>query len=474
MSLLMSCSHRPNTSYTKDVKEISRYSYREVSPLEKEDSTLIILAFSGGGTRAAAFSYGLLKGLNDVSYPQKDSSEDLLDQVDLISSISGGSFTAAYYGLFREETFSTFKERMLYKNIQGGLVWRILNPLNWFRLASSDFDRIDIAAEMYDKKVFKHKTYADLIKQPKPFILLNATDMSLGRRFEFNQNQFDFLCADLSHFKIAQSVAASSAFPFLLSPLSLNNYAQKGCQFKTPQWILSGLKQKNNSRRKLKAQGANTYLTNKDYQYVKLMDGGLSDNIGLRGPLNALKTTDSPWSVLQLINQGRIKRVLVIVVNAKTENGNKWYKKKKSPGITSVAGFTATNALNDYSFDTVELLKSFFRDYKTQSATRNYVLKKVRGYDSSFTLPNLPNPKLNVVEIAFDQLPKEKEHLKGCLEALPTNFNLSKERVDLLIESAQYLLFQSKEFNRFMKATDKNWKKNPFEIQAPLVKAACD
>jgi NTE family protein len=71
----------------------------------------------------------------------------LLDEVDGISSVSGGSFTAGYYGLFGDRIFEDFETKFLKKNIQGALVIRtFLNPINWFRLSSDTFDRSDLAA----------------------------------------------------------------------------------------------------------------------------------------------------------------------------------------------------------------------------------------------------------------------------------------------------------------------------------------
>jgi len=70
---------------------------------------LIFLAFSGGGTRAAALSYGVLQELRDTQVDTRGHRVRLLDEVDSISSVSGGSFTAAYYGLFGDKTFSDYE-----------------------------------------------------------------------------------------------------------------------------------------------------------------------------------------------------------------------------------------------------------------------------------------------------------------------------------------------------------------------------
>jgi NTE family protein len=93
----------------------------------------LFLAFPGGGTRAAAFSYGILEELRDTRYSRNGDERRLLDEVDTISSVSGGSFTAAYYGLFGERIFEDYQDIFLKQNIQMTLINGLLNPLKWFR-----------------------------------------------------------------------------------------------------------------------------------------------------------------------------------------------------------------------------------------------------------------------------------------------------------------------------------------------------
>lgn len=78
----------------------------------------------------------------------------LIDEIDLISSVSGGSFTAAYYRLSGDQIFEVFETRFLEHDIQGDLVRQLFNPKNWFRPPSNKFGRSDLAAELYDKKLF--------------------------------------------------------------------------------------------------------------------------------------------------------------------------------------------------------------------------------------------------------------------------------------------------------------------------------
>ena len=78
------------------------HGYRPTDRGQHRDSgkIIILLAFSGGGTRAAAFAYGVLEGLRETQIAVDGIDVSLLEEVDTISGVSGGSFPAAYYGLF--------------------------------------------------------------------------------------------------------------------------------------------------------------------------------------------------------------------------------------------------------------------------------------------------------------------------------------------------------------------------------------
>src|SRR2546429_419322 len=85
--------------------------------------------------------------------------------------------------------------------VQNALRLRILAPWNTVRLFSPTFNRSDLAAEYYDRLLFKGATFGDLAARPgAPFLIINSTDLTSGSRFEFTQDQFDFLKSDLSQF----------------------------------------------------------------------------------------------------------------------------------------------------------------------------------------------------------------------------------------------------------------------------------
>ncbi len=186
------------------------YGYRvpEERVPGKSQQLFLALTFSGGGTRAAALSYGVLEALARTEVAIEGRRRRLLDEVDIVSSVSGGSFTAGYYGLFGDGIFRDYEERFLKKNIDKKLTLKLFSPVNWFRLGSRNFARSDLAAEYYDKYIFEGATFDQIIARGGPGIVINATDIVLGTQFGFTQTQFDWICSNLSRFPVARGECA--------------------------------------------------------------------------------------------------------------------------------------------------------------------------------------------------------------------------------------------------------------------------
>ncbi|HEX9047594.1 MAG TPA: patatin-like phospholipase family protein, partial [Verrucomicrobiae bacterium] len=193
------CAHYPVNAPLPTVNPATGYRFETAVVSTNSDDTSVILAFSGGGTRAAALSYGVLQELAQTEVGPPNHEHRLLDDVTMVSGVSGGSITAAYYTLWGDRIFSDYESQFLKKHVQAGLFLRLLCPWNLARLTSPRFCSSDLAAEYYDDLLFKGATYADLTPRPgRPFLLVNATDLAIGARFEFSQDQFDLLHSDLS------------------------------------------------------------------------------------------------------------------------------------------------------------------------------------------------------------------------------------------------------------------------------------
>lgn len=160
----------------------------------------------------------------------------LCDEIDHVTGVSGGRFTAAYLGLHGRGIFDDFEERFLRRDVQGAQILQLFTPWNWVLLASPFFERSDMIAHCYDRILFEGATFANRAARKGPLIQINATDLATGSPFSFIQDQFDFLCSDLSTYPISRTVAASSAVPGPMSPLTLRNLAGQ-CGFGPPPWI---------------------------------------------------------------------------------------------------------------------------------------------------------------------------------------------------------------------------------------------
>jgi NTE family protein len=373
----------------------------------------------------------------------------LLDEVDLISSVSGGSFTAAYYGLYGEQIFNDFEERFLKHNVQGDLAVRtFVYPWNWFRLLSPNFSRIDLAAEYYDEKLFSQRTYGHLASVcSRPFIVINATDLSLGARFEFSQGQFDLLQSDLAGVSVGRAVASSSAFPGLLTPLTVQNYEKT--VFVEPAWVDRVIRyDRDISPRRYKyAQEVRSYFDTTHRCYVHLVDGGVSDNIGLRGIIYSLmypdvlisgdqrNVTDSrEFNLQRMIADRKIKKLLVVVVDAKPGEDVHLDQSRRTPGLVPVINAVASAPMANYSFETVQLLREYLKQRRNE----------LRKAPEPFEL------KTYVMHLRFDLIddPVVREKIKE----FGTNFHLPEEAVDLLIDQGRQLLQDSDIFqNKFLK-----------------------
>ena len=402
-----------------------------------EDEVFVVLAFSGGGTRAAALSYGVLDELRRVTITAGGRTRSLLSEVDVISSVSGGSFTAAYYALNGEAIFdpsSAFHRQFLYHPVQRDLVSHAFHrPANWNKLGS----RVEIAAALYARALFGQATFASLAGGRRPYIILNASDMGQGARFEFTQEQFDLLCADLSAFPIARAVAASSAFPGLLNSMTVDSYNQSGCGYTGPgsngpratDWVTVAEGERGANYRRFRA--ATELLAYRDTarRHLHLLDGGLTDNIGVRSVIRSLQSTDVPigpnglitaWNLKRMINNERIKHLVVIVANARTSKMTTIDTKKAGPSSIGVLGSTAGLPMSSYSYESMSLLREI-------------------GLYSELNTP--PFPSFHLFEVAFENIPQAKE--RAFFANLGTNFELDRFEVDCLIDRGGRLLRES-------------------------------
>ena len=169
------------------------------------DKLFVVVTFSGGGKRAAAFSYGVLEALRDVKVTTPDGDQhSLLDEIDLISAVSGGAFTAAYYAMFGKETFESYAPRFLNHDTEKDLWHKVLKPSSWPRLAAPLVSRSDLEVEYFDQQLFDGATVNDVMTR-SPRVIVSATDLVRAKPFAFTREQLNGICVDPKSIPVARA-----------------------------------------------------------------------------------------------------------------------------------------------------------------------------------------------------------------------------------------------------------------------------
>ncbi len=423
------------------------YGYRvSATSGDADDSRelLLLLSFSGGGMRAAAFAYGVLKALADARVRFDGRERALVDEIDLITSVSGGSFPAAYFALRGRRIFDDFEDGFLRRDVQGALIRRALAPWNWPRLASRTFGRSDLAAEYYDGLLFEGATLGDLLRGDGPALLVNATDMTLATRFVFDQEQFDLLCSDATDFPIARAVAASSAVPVLLSPVTLRNYAARDCGYEPPAWVGEEIERGYSpTRRHEEARRIHEYRSGGSEAYVHLLDGALADNLGLRISIERTVTAGGYARLTEQAGFTRFRRVAYLVVNAQTESRRDWIGSPEPPGTLETLVSASTVTLNRYNFETLEL---FRRGLEQDLADLREA--RCRPSGGSPAAADCGDVAAHVIEVSFARHPDPEE--RAYLSTLPTALRLSAPEVERTVAAPQRILDASPEFEALL------------------------
>jgi NTE family protein len=449
--VLAGCATRPVNPPLAHVDQSKPYSIERQGEKPGQGQNLVILAFSGGGTRAAAFSYGVLETLRRTEIEVKTGQKiRLLDQVDAITGVSGGSFTALAFRLYGEKLFDEYEKRFLKRNVQGELIARAFNPANWGALASTGWGRSELAADLYDEILFNGATFADFQRIDGPFIAVSATDITSGSRVVFNRPNFDILCADLDAIRIARAAAASSAVPVVLSPLTINNYGGS-CGYRLPPWTKLFLDNPDPPRpaaRVIKRLNELIELGSGDEPYLHLVDGGISDNLGLRSVLDVIELYEALHEAGQRTPLAHVKRIIVFVVNSQSSPATNWAKAEEGPGTIPILIKATGVPIDRYSGEQVEQLKDIEARWKTLRQIRDSGAF-ARDKDPAVAfVKNAPDAVLYAIDVSFARIKDKAE--REYLDNLPTTFVLTDEQVDRLRAAATNIILEAPEFRRLL------------------------
>ena len=442
------CASRPINEPITQVDPQSGYrAYLQIPKRQNNDpGTLFVLSFSGGGTRAAAFSYGVLEELRKTDITVDGQQRRLIDEVDVITGVSGGSFTALSYALYGDRLFSEYEERFLKRNVQGELISRSLSPRYWGNYIGGSAGRSELAADYYDEILFEGATFGDLLDKQSPMAIATGTDLSTGSRLAFYQNDFDLLCTNLSTVRLSRAAATSSAVPVVLSPVTLNNYGGT-CNFQYPAWVKSVADPEARARpsgRAVKRYGEmRSFQDSKDRPYIHLVDGGVSDNIGVRGVLEFLEEASASEAFRGEVGFGAIRRIVLLVVNSHSAPSTDFDRSEAPPGFVVQLLQSSGLPIDRYSFETIETLKDR-AEITTWRRELRVAQARLAGATEAQAEASIPKVTFEVIDVSFDAIRDPKE--RAYFMYMPTRFALPPEDIDRLRDVAGQIMRESTEY----------------------------
>jgi NTE family protein len=446
---LSACGSTPTRE--KPLKEVVPLTAPVFAPgvEANSDRLFVVVTFSGGGKRAAAFSFGVLEALRDVKVTTPDGEQHtLLDEIDLISAVSGGAFTAAYYALNGKEAFDSYAPRFLNHDTEKDLWHKVLAPVNWPRLAKPLVSRSDLEVEYFDEELFNGATVHDVMTR-SPRVIVSATDLVRAKPFAFTREQLNGICVDPKSVPVARAVFASAATPIYFAPLVMRTFAGQ-CGYQPPENLDFDATGARDVYRKERADRLLSFLDSKNAPYLHLADGAFADNLGARAILDEVALGDTVTDALRRNGFSRARRMLFIVVDARTGFDETYAQQPNPIGIKDVMNAVVSVTFNRYSFETMNLMRNRVKTWETE--VRNTRCKV------ALPIPDCDKFDVDLVELSFERIrePAEREYL----DRVPTAFTLSSEQIIRLRRAAHLLVDESSELRMFLEESAKSANKS--------------
>jgi NTE family protein len=414
---------------------------RSIAP-PTADRPAILMAFSGGGTRAAALAESVLRDMHATTYIGRDGTpHSLTDDVRLVSSVSGGSVTAAWFGLRGADGLDALRANFLTQDNMRTLGFEAVDPITWFRLAFTSYTRIRAVEDLFDRELFRHLTMAELNQPDHPFILPNTTDMAGGETFALSPQRFDDICSSFDALPISTAVAASAAFPIALSPVDFRNNGGRDCKgtISSDGWATLALQDERSAYLNLAGYRDARYTNDlrrgaypfRDIEYLHFLDGGLADNLGVKTLRSALISANDHAHGLFAINTGQIQKLVVILVNARSDPPSAIYQQASTPGLVGAINTVISAPIDANTANSQQALQALL----TELAQIADAAKKMNA-----TFKGL---KVYGISVDYDQLPADTQahrELRDEAKDVPTSWTLTPSQLDVTERVGRFLL----------------------------------
>lgn len=374
---------------------------------------MMAVTLSGGGARAAAFGLGVLRELKATSFTLNGQPTTLLDHTALISGVSGGSILAAHYAAFGDETLDRFEPGFLLVPFESRLIREALWPERLYKLTSPWYGRSQILAQRLDE-LFEGRTFADVRRRPgAPDLMITATDLTTGAPFDFTAEQFQLICSDLGATPLSFAVAASSAVPLLLSPVTVRNHAGS-CPLPP---AMAAASQGQDYRARMLQSSVESYRNAQERPFIHLVDGGVTDNLGVRLMLDRLVAVGSMSANFADVKPGTLRRLVLVTVNSERGLAERVDGSDRIPSTMQVLESLIFGAGSRETQVTLALLNDDLQRWRTE-------IERTRGQPGS---PFAPDAEIHVVSVSLHDVPDDK--IRHSLLRVPTAFTIEANDV---------------------------------------------
>lgn len=408
--------------------------------------TVVGLAFSGGGTRAAAFAYGVLKQLERTPTPRAGG-RDLLDHVGIVSGVSGGSVIAAYYGLKGRAALVDFRQQFLTQDVMASLSTAV-TLVNIDRALGGGVNTDNRLRDWFNAHLYHEATFGALIGR-RPIVLINATDIYNRTPFLFAPVSFAALCSDIADYPVAGAVAASAAVPGAFAPVVIESFPGE-CKTPLPAAVVQAAKKPGDSPLVYSFAKGLERARSGQVKYVKLLDGGLVDNYGLSGLTIARAAAGTPYGPLLPQEAVKLRRLLFVVVDAGVGPQGNWSRTVEGPTGKELIGAMMDTMLDANKRSSYAAFEATMKNWRDQLVRWRCGLKgaeaaRLRGKGGRW---NCRDVTFTIARVSFEQLDAARAKR---LNAVPTSFTLPAAAVDELTEAGGDALKANPAYQSFVR-----------------------
>lgn len=437
--LLAGCStSRPWLNEPLQPGETVQYDgRRQIADSTRAGDILVVASFSGGGSRAAAFAHATIAELDAHSFLWNGRATTLAQEVDMVAGVSGGSVAAAHIALHGVTAhLQRFPAEFLDVDFQDQLLGLAMSPSRLYQMTSEWQGRGHLLADAFDAQLFHGTTFGQLSGMTgRPYLIVGATDLSNGSEFDFASDQFSMLCSSIDHVPLSFAVASSSSVPLLFSPMTLQNHADN-CP-RLPGTASPDLGTTGSTARARLVQSEVDSLAQPGRRYLHLVDGAVSDNLGLRRIADYVVQAGGIRAVLQLLNVDDAapaipRRIVFISVNSERQAPSPLEKSGSVPGTVAVLGALVSGNLGRHSRETELVFSEAIEQWRTEL--------QADGTD------------VDLFQIEVDLADVADPALRAQVLAIPTAFRISSTDRASLAMAARASLDGSLEFKRFMQS----------------------